>query len=471
MMDRVDSLAVRIYNRRIRQYINPGNLPFFIGQIANTAILTSNLHRSLDDSQFEKRLYEIFKYAKEFFIDAQKLSYSEDAIYNAASLIIRNADAQFPFYAMPRTFARPLILFLKLANEAQGFNFMQEFQRNFQISLDFFLQSAVLIYSLTNKGYFNRNFTNADKRLILPPTKDLVTTLDLLSASPKMARDISDKLKPKDSRFYNFQFNILRIRPILQPRENKYISPIRDMVLSQISEIIYYKMHEFYSQNSSNTFTEWFGNLFQIYVEDIIRKYIVTDEEVVFSEKKIEQLGCRSMKKPDLLIVSADRTTAILVECKAARKYRGTIQSDDKCQLFGATSHHVETGYKQLEEFAGNIRENNIPIKDLTNINVIYGVIITWEDLMIFNTFGVKNSKLPKTIQCDFICTVSLDHLENIAACSPKGLGFAELLHRLCKSRDSDTFLQQLIGQNINDCDFRLQEIKKFTRKLIIQQT
>lgn len=445
------SYANNIYEKFIQQHVPRDILNFFVAQISRDAILLWRPSyiavNPYDNLKFN--LYEVFRLAAKYYIGNQCFKISDNQIFNASSFILRNIDLQTTYGAIHIVIARAIILFRDLPSKNDSSLFNNEFISHFNISIDDFLKSTILIFSIARKGRFNDNFTNKDGRLVVPTRTTLNTTVNLLSTTVKNFRTMHNTNLPTDNRFMKFNLNVLRIKPILKLSENpkQYIAPIPNLIINQLPSIIYYNMQ----QHANPTFTEHFGKeLFENYIALILDKLFVCQKAIIFSEKQLKTQGFKNKKKPDFLIYNEQTQSAIIVEVKAARRYRGAIQTDDKDQFFGNSIDHIKEGITKIDNVSENLKKGTLKINNKNIfIKKVYGIIVTWENLVICNWPKIKKASLPNYCSCEYVHVLSLDDLELMTEAFES---YDELIHLLTKLKnddDPDTILRKYLDDKI----------------------
>lgn len=319
---------------------------------------------------------------------------------------------------------KELPLHSEMSEYNERFDFYAKFKKIFDMSLDDYLKYTFMIHThASGPGFFNKQtlfkfFNDID------PNFDKSKVLSILGQISTDRSGLEEKrrsFRALQREFSHHVIPLLKLYPILhvyngwqEKAENNdwMIAPLPYLIVQRIHDLIYYDLFEQHKMPTGNIFCEWFGKLLELYCETVFAK--IFSKTMLINEGEIKKTYSGG-EIPDFVLIDGD--TALLIECKAARLYRGLVESDDEKEFKKAFAH-PKKAYSQLCNFADAINRKMPGLEKFHHVAKCHGVIVTWEEYspMITNEikkFIIKNDKNVENIP--FII-LSLDKLELLQA-------------------------------------------------------
>lgn len=312
-------------------------------------------------------------------------------------LFLRMTGSQLPYednfwgqYSRSLKLFRDLPRKLNSSSNPPAFDIERKFLELNGVSLSSFIDVGVILHAaaLSNSGFVGSYFQKARECGInLPDDIDIWSAVDQFTADIPQFRQTYEMYRQKDRNYGAYDFNPLRIYPILRPwtnralssnKESRFIAPLPHLVLPRMSEGIYGQLfHRFRDQ-----FSTYFGILFENYVGEILENSFLPHR--LMSEKQIRQTYKSDRGKTPDWIVFEDRT-ATLIECKATGLSSKALVTGDQLAVDYSIDRIVD-GLVQLHEFK-NACLGRVPgLERLHHYSKINLVVVTYERFYIVNS-------------------------------------------------------------------------------------
>lgn len=234
---------------------------------------------------------------------------------NPSFVILRTFASQTLFeYNQYACFSQPLMMYGEIAQKIKNkkgipyFDFHCEFEEAVGASLMDFTSICFIAVSAARgnttgftRGYFEKA---RQEGLRIPDDKTTLAILNSIAATPEKFRDIYEVMKVKDRRFRAYDFNPLMMYPVIRPWKDKHlfgidsdrlIAPIPALIPYRASVGIYYEMFNKHDE----TFTKWFGHVFEAYVGEILENSIygpkLISEDAIQKTYKKGKLNFRAL--------------------------------------------------------------------------------------------------------------------------------------------------------------------------------
>lgn len=146
---------------------------------------------------------------------------------------------------------------------------------------------------LKNAAFVSGYFEKAKSQgIVLPSDGVIKAVIDQFAADIAQFRDKYELYKQSDRNYAAYDFNPLRIHPVVRPwtkavtadwKEERFIVPLPQLILSKMSEGIYAQMFHAYKSD----FAEYFGLLFENYVGEILQNSFTAPN--IISENEIRK--------------------------------------------------------------------------------------------------------------------------------------------------------------------------------------
>jgi len=189
---------------------------------------------------------------------------------------IKSRYLQFPYTIPPiNLFGRGLIFYkyYEKYHCLDGFDIKKTFEEIYGLDIDTFI---FLGFSFFTVSYTNKNFdvqkvleTKVEKFKKYVTKENVEKFLSIVSKNPKELKKIF--LDDYDKRNLEFKFNPLRKFPVVNI-EGEYHIPVLFLLLERIFSGVFWDINDFYWKHgeSNNPFRDYFGKLFERYVQELI---------------------------------------------------------------------------------------------------------------------------------------------------------------------------------------------------------
>jgi len=320
---------------------------------------------------------------------------------NPVFLMLRVVSSQFPYEVeVFSEFARPFYLYHEIPRQLHGqpgipdFDFETSFLGLHGFTALDFITTGFVVYAASRSGFsINRDYLlNARRKGIkLPNQKVLCLILDQLSADKVKFSCLYEKRKNSDRRFRMYDFNPLISYPLIKPCQNRqfatsgkdfFHSPVPGLIGSRISAGIFYDMYNAHSTASGNTFSEFFGYVFEAYVGLVLKNCIKT--ETLLSEVDIRKFYPSNKGKVSDWIWM-DGSSLILIECKATRFSRAA-QSIASEEAVNNSLAQVRKGLKQLHSFISACCSKSQELERFHQCTTFRPILVTLEPLHLVDS-------------------------------------------------------------------------------------
>lgn len=377
-----------------------GNLPPFVAAgVADLAMRVSNPHRgsSITWTDFGRLAAMTKDY---LLLDPVTFDSEVNQTFLGSHpilLMLRTFAAQVPFNVS--TYARPvrsLLLFLDAAKSVAGeaglshFNFEQEFQNLFGITLEEFTTVAFVAWtaaSATPQGFTGEYFAKAKRQGMKLPGDDVVlAVLTHLSSDRVRMQEIHKQLRQPDRRFRMYDPNPLLTYPILRPFKSErlsltdscaFIAPLPDLITYKATTGLYYEL----KRARGKDFTRWFGHPFEAYIGELLRHSVPNGS--LWSERALREFYPTSLGKvPDWVVL--DGSTCIPVECKATEFYRDVVTKSDEEDILD-NLEQTRKGLRQLYEFTQAILNKAPGLEKFHHCSRVRPLLVALEPLYLMN--------------------------------------------------------------------------------------
>jgi len=376
---------------------------------------------------------------------------------NPAFMILRLISSQFPYEpGLFGEFARAFYLYdeipsmLKSSEGIPGFDFHSSFQEKGGVSVVDFIATSFFVYSVSKHSFaINTELFQKARRkgVVLPAQKTVRKVLALLSADKAKYVDLYERRKCPDRRYRMYDFNPILTYPLVKPCQGKqfatagtefFHAPLPDLIASRISTGIFYDMFNAYSSEGGNTFSDYFGYVFEAYVGQVLNHS--TRGDVLYSENRIRSFyPSRKGKAPDWIL--EEESALVLIECKATRFSRAA-QSVASEEAINNSLAQVLKGLLQLASFRDACKSRIQELTVFHTYSKLYNVLITLETLPLVNTTFFRdhiNSQLEtKGVRDLDWLIVSVDELEALQPHIASGIKMSAVLASLGRSAFND---------------------------------
>ena len=324
------------------------------------------------------------------------------------------------------------------------------------IVVGFILHAAVLKNAAFVGGYFEKARSQG---ITLPNDKVIRTVIDQFAADIMQIREKYELYKQSDRNYAAYDFNPLRIYPIIRPwtktattdwKEDRFIVPLPQLILSRMSDGIYAQMFQAYKSE----FAEYFGLLFENYVGEILQNSFSASN--IISEGEVRKAyKSKKGKAPDWIVLEDD--SAVLIECKATGLSQKALATGDMTAIDFSVERLIG-GLVQLHEFKEACQKRTSGLERLHGYSNLQLLVATYEPFYIINSDLFKekiNERLevrlkPKGINVSDWEILSVEELEKLQPHFAAGLALNEILSNL---------KTQPFNGVLNDCHSRTGKI------------
>lgn len=292
-------------------------------------------------------------------------------------LSLRMAMQQFPYQ---QSFISHLYRYQWFfSHQTPGFKLAEMFLKEFYFTFDEYIFVCCFLFFISRENHNVLNIPHvleqfsSQKKL---KYGDIIVILNQLCDRRKILQDNYHQLKSNDSRLINYDFNPLKITPLIISGNEIYI-PVPQLLFQAITKGFYHRLCDVYKEDQ---FREHFGKeVFEHYVEHVLTwdkvDYVIVPE---FPYCKQRQLSA------DFTLIRGN--DLILVEVKGTAP-RTSLSSTDlkefKLQLEKAYAEGItQCARKENDIRKGILTHEKFPAV----INQIHYLVITLEDFYFFPT-------------------------------------------------------------------------------------
>ena len=370
---RLDSLLLKIHDSAIAK-----ECPNFIAALMTRyAVLNSNTYTGLTpiyDEEFinlRQMITEYSLYDPEFENERNSTNSQEEDEW--ASFFLRKAGNQARFNVpLHNMFGRTRYLYDEMLNNEETPDFIKEiinikFENIFGLPLIDFIDIGFLLTaaSRANKGGLDRGYFEKARELGIPIPNDDIIKLCLkhVTCDQNKYKKICKERELGEEYLRAYKFNPLLEYPIIRPwncsdkkdpKNDKFIAPVPDLLIYRFTVGLYYQLFNTFGTK----FTDAFGDLFGLYVGEILKWYNLQGK--VLSEQDVKQhlenyTGRKYTGKiPEWVILCDDGV--ILIECKATKYtqdvYEHGLNANNKTFI-----KQIKKAITQLNTFEAKIPE------------------------------------------------------------------------------------------------------------------
>ncbi|MFW6026531.1 MAG: hypothetical protein ACOCRX_09330, partial [Candidatus Woesearchaeota archaeon] len=248
----------------------------------------------------------------------------------------------------------------------------------FDYSYENYIKLVLMIYTLSYISPINLTYEKIINQIgenVLFSTQDLKNMLKHLLIEREKTTEVYNQFKSSDERMKIYNYNPLRMKPILKKEEIIYL-PMPHLLFKAITEGFY---HWLCSQGKQDRFRRKFGkHVFENYVHHILQwddsNYTIIPEfEYYLGKNLVRSSDFMLVKNSDLVLVEVKSTTP-------SNKLKGVDIGEYLKQLekaYGIAVIQCLKKEKQLRN--GELSHKKIP----KNIDKVYYLIITLENFHI----------------------------------------------------------------------------------------
>jgi len=451
------------------------SFPFIAAALASYAIRCSNPHRQEGRSISQADIKNLFDLVFAF-VSADPITFDEKIedefrASNPVLAILRIIANQFPFEVNLFGFiGQTLLLYDKLPKEIEGkkgipqFDLANSFRDITGLSVRDFINIGFVAWtgsaSKTTHGLTRNYFEIARSQgMNIPDDDGILRLLNCLSADPLRFKNKYEEMKQRDPRFRMYDFNPLFIYPIIRPWSasnnrhmlmDRLVAPLPHLVAYRISTGIYYEMFSRYKE----TFSTYFGYLFEAYVGEILRGCLRPEKVISESDLRLTY-PTASGKVPDWIVL--DGSIAIIIECKATR-FSLVAQSTGSVDAVDNSLKQVVSGLKQLYEFTQALKSKRNGLESLHNYTVVEPLLLSFEPLYLINSVFFRDH-VNDLLEAEGIPKypwriMSVKELESYQPHLEAGISFAHVLSELRSKKHNDVLAECKVKTNkvYKDC-------------------
>jgi len=314
-------------------------------------------------------------------VDGQTANWDEIA----SMLFLRMALQQFPYQQSPLTSLYRYQWFYSY--DRQNLNLADKFEREFFFPFDSYVFICFLLFVLSEN---NSNLLTFDyliqqlKGQKSFKSEEVIIMINQICATRENICENFFQLKSSDERMINFEFNSLKINPIIVAGLNEFFIPLPQLLFHAITQGFYHQLCDKYSDEQ---FRENFGKeIFELYVEHVI-SWGKADYDVIpefFYNKGKRSADFTLVRENDLILIEVKGTTPKTYLSSTDLKI--FVDQLNKAYAVGVT----QCAKKEVEIRNGTLNHSLFP----KSIDKIHYLIITLEDFYFFPTpFVLKTIK------------------------------------------------------------------------------
>lgn len=265
-----------------------------------------------------------------------------------------------------------------------GFNLAEMFSKEFYFTFDEYIFICCFLFFISRESHSVLTISHVLGQFSSQKNfkqEDIIVILNQLCETRETLRDNYHELKSNDSRLINYDFNPLKITPLIIDCNNFYL-PVPQLLFQAVTKGFYHRLCDVYQKDS---FRQRFGKeVFEPYVEHVLtwdKVDYVTVREFPYYKSKQEQLSAdfTLIRENDLILVEVKGTTpSALLSSTDLKQFKSQL---DKAYAEGIT----QCARKENDIRNGILTHEKIP----TIINKIHYLVITLEDFYIFPTESV----------------------------------------------------------------------------------
>ncbi len=323
---------------------------------------------------------------------------------NLIPIILRHVGNQLPF---AQTFwgqcGRSIYLFKEIPNSIKGkgnaFDLDTAFTKHYGVTLDDFISVGYVAFSAANAdrskgrvGFSGGYFQKArDQGMLLPDDEAISLVMDKLAANQWRMTELYEEYKQKDRNYASYDYNPLFIHPIVRPwiksasttmDDDRFMAPLPELILTRLSSGIYEEL----AYKCKSDFQKYFGHVFEEYVGEVLRHCVAPS--TIISEDEIRRAySDKRGKTPDWVVI--EKSTAILVECKAVGYQRKAVAMGDETTI-DQTIDKIAEGLVQMHEFKDACLGKKPGLERLHHCTEYKLLLLTYEPIFLSNSIPLR---------------------------------------------------------------------------------
>ncbi len=308
-------------------------------------------------------------------IDAKKPLDRKEALF---SLFVRLAYQQFPFQeSVHNVLPRHLLLYLYSKVKSPPIQPDTEAYNHFGLHIIDYMTIGLAFYAASlEHPVFQRSFIENTPvksiRKYLTPEKIerflLRTAADFNTFRDLCMQEISSY--PDGG---TYRFNPLFDRPIIIRKDGSFCIPVPILIPYVITKGLYYDFMDFFSSDTGNQFTEWFGYAFEHYGGLLLKHTF--GKQNVFREPVY---GKEHKRGPDWTVIQGD--LAIVLEFRSGRLNKKTKVYGDYNDIANLVERNILEPLKKFPEKITDIKSGLTGIPSTQNME-FFPCIVTYEPL------------------------------------------------------------------------------------------
>lgn len=160
------------------------------------------------------------------------------------------------------------------------------------------------------------------------------------------------------------RFNPLKISPLIRPKISTqpsiwstYLLPIPRLLYEAFTRGLYFRLAEYFRNVDGVNFTSIFGDVFEVYVGDLLMNASISGE--LFPEWEYTIKKSDTKKTTDWIMLNNGKAT--LIEVKSSSLYRIAKITGNESQVQSDISENLKKGAKKLLEFLNDIKSCKYP--------------------------------------------------------------------------------------------------------------
>jgi hypothetical protein len=318
---------------------------------------------------------------------------------NPVFLILRIVSSQFPINVSRFSqFANPIFLYYDIPKKLKGqkgipnFDIEKEFENINGVSVAEFINLGFVLSAFaSNQFTFSFDFLKKtrSKGINLPNDEAIFKAINELAGDKYKINNLYDERKNSDRRFRMYDFNPLRIYPLIFPckgsgfskNKNEFMcAPVPALIDERVSIGIFHQMFGIFREKFSN----YFGYVLEEYLR-IILENCVNSKSII--DIRNLSLG-NNIKTPDYAII--DGSVAIILECKATR-FTLPAQNIASEQAVNESLKQVKKGLLQLDNFIKACQSKLQNLEQFHNCSTFKPVLVTLEEMYLINSGFFKD--------------------------------------------------------------------------------
>lgn len=425
---KLDNLLVKIHDDLLQDRF-PDYPKFVFASLIKFVVLNSNIYGEfsfISEEEFKELLRMITEY--ELYDPNFRKNLKSDPKRTTVTYILKGAGQLQWDRNIKYMISRTLYIYEELIKDVDAPQFIKDianfkFEEKFGFSLHDFIKIGAIIWagSINHRGGMRRDYIdNARSRGMPVPNNEIVKAcLKQLAIDPGEFR--------KDTLLKRYNLNPLLRYPLIRlraesetelPFDDKFIAPFSNMIIYRITIGLYYQLYNEYGIN----FATYFGDLFELYVSNIINNLNISGR--IVSEKEIDLFlpikggkGGMPKKRPDWVVFTDNGV--IFIECKATHYTQDTFERGIDARNTAWLSQ-IRKSLDQFEKFELQLPQlcKRIGV-DYSAKKEIQRIIVSFEPLL-----GLKKGHLKEYIdgerERDWVL-ISVEELEEIQPYIAKG--------------------------------------------------